>query len=171
MTTDPQQPTGQNQAPGGQGCPDLDSGTRQRYFNTRREHPRYPAHLALSEARLATFIDENTEEVDTGLLSLDGRVRVRFEPDEWVEYDNLAGDCFNPQHMGKLSGGLRTLRAQEKAFKARLEDEGVWGFIVERRCPQCNEWQGLDSCWGFDGEPYQGAYADSLVSAIQEVTL
>lgn len=106
---------------------------------------------ALRVAKVQAFVDHNWYDLESA-----GKVRCRIEPDTDVDYEFLAGDTYNVEINGStVPGGKRTIEAQEKAFKRSLEMDGVWGYIVEVRCPCCDNWEHVDSCWGFTGDPYK----------------
>jgi hypothetical protein len=129
------------------------------------------AKPALEIARLQALIYEKTEDssdYDIELISEDENVRLKFVQDEYVCYEDLAGDTYNVEYNAdSVPGGERTILAQEKAFKALIDNEGVWGFVIEKKCPQCNQWEHYESCWGFVGEIPEIEYIHSLASALQ----
>lgn len=108
-----------------------------------------PANACLALAKRKAFVGHIW-----GKLEAEGRVRIRFDVDEYAQYEDLAGDCYNVEiNADSVPGGERTILAQEKDFKRQIERDGVWGFIVERKCPCCGNWEHVDSCWGFVGRP------------------
>ena len=110
---------------------------------------------ALAFAKAAIWVDHNWLPVNENgvALSLDGNWRLRIEPDEWRDLDDLFGDTYDIDiHAGTVPGGARTIKAQYKAAIARIERDGVWGWILERKCGACGNWEHVDSCWGYDGE-------------------
>lgn len=112
-------------------------------------HPNQPrAGACLRMARQRAEFDDSFDLEGDAYVSNDGRVRLRIVADEHP-YD--PGDMFDVKaHASTVPGGERAIRAQEKAFWSRIERDGVWGFIVERRCAACGHWEHVDSCWGFD---------------------
>lgn len=113
-----------------------------------------PAKGCLSHARELAEFDAAFEGDSSGAMVSDcGRVRLRIEPDdECRSWDELFGDSFDPLHAGDVPGGLRTLKAQEKEARARIERDGVWGFVVET--VRADKWEHSGSCWGFDSLDY-----------------
>lgn len=128
-----------------------------------------------------------------------GLVRLAIVPDECCDYDDLAGDTFDVDaHRDTVPGGERAIVAQGKAYKARIEQEGVWGIVGEYRlsvpdagerftvyCGACDRgepcadhWpESADSCWGFVGTDYEssgydldimGATIDALREALRD---
>ena len=110
-------------------------------------------------------------------------VRMRFAPDEDFSYDDMCGDMFNVEHKASsVHGGARTIIAQEKAYKAMLERDGVWGCIGEftlddcdgnsrckepdtygRRARQCDcgaTWHHGASLWALEGTDDYGYQTD-----------
>lgn len=100
----------------------------------------------------------------------DGNWRVRVVPDESHTLKDLEGDMFNiDMHADTVHGGKRTIEAQRKDFERKLEREGVWGYILERKIPACSvcgmgeRWEHVDSCFGFDGIDYLQEYIEEEV--------
>lgn len=73
---------------------------------------------------------------------------------EYVDVDfdleNLKGDCFNPK--ANPNQDADTLKNEETQFETLVENEGVFGYVLERWNPAPGTgWEHLDSCWGFVG--------------------
>lgn len=98
----------------------------------------------------------------------DDQIRVRFIPDEISQYDDLAGDIFNPEHASTVDGGLRTIKSQEREFDRSIERDGVWGWQIQKCCRECRAEKHVDSCWGFIGAPPEESYIPELAMAIRE---
>lgn len=80
-------------------------------------------------------------------------VRIRLEPDEWWNWENLEGDSYNVElHVDTVPGGERTILAQQKEFRALVEREGVWVVITEYRLNEDDEWEHGDSIGGIVAE-------------------
>lgn len=79
----------------------------------------------------------------------DEQYRIREVPDEFVDMEYLKGDAFNPEHNPALSP--YELAISELEFESQVEDEGVYGYILERF--DGIEYRPVESCWGFVG-PY-----------------
>ena len=84
-------------------------------------------------------------------------IRLRILPDEGMSYEDLAGDCFNPD----LHSNKRELVSQEKAFIREIEIEGVWGVVGEYWNGET--WEHADSCWGFIGDHWQESGHDETI--------
>ena len=90
------------------------------------------ANAALRNAKTQAFVWHNWDKLEQA-----GFVRVRIEPDYDLSYDDLAGDSFDIElNADSVPGGARTIQAQEKRFKSLIEQDGVWGYIVERKGKQ-----------------------------------
>lgn len=76
-------------------------------------------------------------------------VRVRIEPADDVDMDDLKGDMFNRRANPDIPE--QVMRREEKAFEELVNREGVWGIISEYRDPNTGKWEHADSCWGFVG--------------------
>lgn len=71
-------------------------------------------------------------------------VRLRFVPDDDSSFVDMCGDCFSIEHNAdSVPGGARTLIAQEKKFKRKLESDGIWGCIGEFTLDDC---EGYSRC-------------------------
>lgn len=93
-----------------------------------------------------------------------GKVRIRLLPDECADYDNLAGDMFNPAVNTDIEP--EELERQEQEFKDRINRDGVWGVVGEFWNGE--EWEEADSCWGFVGDDWKGSGYDK---EIRETTI
>lgn len=125
--------------------------TATEYARIRHASPGYPAQHAIREARNRDRFNRLFTLTGDGAVSDDGSVRIRIVPDD-EPYD--PGTMFDESEADSIPGGLRALKAQEKAFWDKLERDGVWGFIVEKKCPKCGNWEHVDSCFGFDDSEY-----------------
>ncbi len=102
-------------------------------------------------------------------------IRVKAVPDEFMEWDDMVGDCFSESNADTVPGGMRTIKAQESAYRRRLDSEGVWGFVGEYRLSPGSAWVEADSLWGCDDPSetsetaleVQSATIDSLVTALK----
>lgn len=105
------------------------------------------------------------KEFDT--LEDEGKVRIRVEPDESCDYEDLAGDTFNPDVNNDIP--VEQLEREEREFKNRLECDGVWGVIGEVKCAHCGNWEHVDSCWGFVGDDWKesGYDVDIMAACIE----
>ena len=108
-------------------------------MNVRKEYARrralgWSASYALQCAKTAArFADLEGED----------RVRFRVEPD----------------HMPFEHGDM----GDEKETNERIDRDGLWGIVSERRCSKCGSWHHVDSVWGFIGEDWRDSGYDTDV--------
>lgn len=143
---------------------------RKDYRSLQQEsakHPEWIGHnRAVNHWRIAKDQQTIRRLIGAGLL------RIRIAPDEDCSWDNLVGDCFDIEvNASSIPNSERTIKAQEKRFQERIEQDGVWGIIAEYRARPCAEhfdrviscqdsdfagrctgWNHGGSCWGFDYE-------------------
>lgn len=101
------------------------------------------AREALRDARIVAAFEANAE------------VRLRVEYDQRANFDDLAGDMFNPKYDG-LTHSQR--ERERKAFEERVRDEGATGIIGEYFDGE--DWQRADSVWGFIGDDWKDSGYD-----------
>ena len=87
----------------------------------------------------------------------DGLVRLRIEPDELCDYDNLAGDSFNPEVNTDIQPHV--LAREEREFIDKINRDGVWGIIIGEFW-NGEEWIHADSVWGFVGDDWKDSGYD-----------
>lgn len=94
---------------------------------------------------------------------------IEVEDADWL-YENLAGDAFNPRVNTDISP--EELARQEQEFIDLINNEGVYGYVLERWNPSPDKgWEHVDSCWGFVGrysfsEPkFKHYIVDELIQA------
>lgn len=126
-----------------------------------------PARYCLNIAKQYAEIDKLWEDAEKN-----GMVRIRIEPDDMTDYDDLVGDCYDVElNQDSVPGGARTIIAQGKAFQRTIERDGIWGYIAEYCivCDTCGRdaWEYAESCWGFAGEVYEEALYDGKYAALQ----
>ena len=88
----------------------------------------------------------------------DDIVRIRIEPDDSADLDNLLGDCFDPDVNSDIQPHVLARQRQEEID--RINRDGVYGIIGEYKCPCCGNWQQVDSCWGFIGDDWKDSGYD-----------
>jgi len=102
-----------------------------------------------------------TRELFEKLESL-GLVRINIIPDAHCSMDDLKGDCYDVAlNASTVPGGERTIKAQEKAFEAKVERDGVWGVVGEYRTSADEQWEQADSCFGFVGDDWKDSGTDT----------
>ena len=91
-------------------------------------------------------------------------VRLRTEPDTCWDYEDLAGDTYNPEVNDDIPA--ERLAREEREFRNRIDREGVYGLVAERKCPACGQWETVDSVWGFVGDDWEmSGYDEDLALA------
>lgn len=88
----------------------------------------------------------------------DGLVRVRVEPDEMSSLEDMEGDCFNPEVNPEINSNV--LKREQKLFRGQIEQDGIWGYIVEVFVN--GGWYHLDSCWGFTADYVREGCAENV---------
>jgi hypothetical protein len=95
-----------------------------------------------------------------------GFVRLHLEPDYCSTFEDLAGDTYDiDSNASTVNGGERTIKAQEKAERERIDRDGVWGLIGQVKCSECGQWKDIDSVWGFVGEDWKDSGYDVDIMA------
>ena len=89
-----------------------------------------------------------------------GLVELTARPDCDCCMDDLEGDCFSEECERTAPGGRRAVRAQRKAFRERVDADGVWGLVGRYRLTQDGPWVDADSVWGFVGEEWRDSGYD-----------
>lgn len=84
-------------------------------------------------------------------LEDDGKVRLKIEPDESADFDDLCGDSFNPKVNPEIS--YNNLMLQKSHFRDKVNQEGVWGIVGEYYNGE--KWIHADSVWGFVGDDWK----------------
>ena len=88
-------------------------------------------------------------------------VRLQIIPDEFVDLDNLFGDCYNPDVNTDIKPEI--LEKQRQQEIDRINQDGVWGIVGEYF--NGVEWVQTDSVWGFVGSDWQDSGYDSDIMA------
>ncbi len=89
--------------------------------------------------------------------------------DSYIDMESLKGDCYCPKVNSDIAP--EELSKQELAFENKVEDEGVYGFILEKWDPSPGMgWENLDSVWGYVGEynPNDKEYNHDIVEEFKE---
>lgn len=87
----------------------------------------------------------------------EGLVRLRIEPDEICDLDNLLGDGFDPKHNPDIPAAK--LAKEREEYVEKIDRDGVWGIIGEYWDGEA--WQVADSVWGFVGDDYRDSGWDT----------
>jgi len=94
-----------------------------------------------------------------------GSMRLIRMHDMAFDLEELKGDCYSPAaHPDMLPDQLR---AEERKFERRVEQDGVWGYEVQTWNPGIGEgWEHVDSIWGFVGEDFEGSGHDAHLRSL-----
>lgn len=86
----------------------------------------------------------------------------KFEaiPDEDYSFRDLCGDCYNAAANPDIPPAR--LEKERKAFRSRVDRQGVWGVKIRVRLNRGKDWDcaqvpGMDSIWGFVGDDFIGS--------------
>jgi len=93
-----------------------------------------------------------------------GYIRITYEADHFVDIDELAGDTYNPEANPDIPKAR--IDREFEVFKRRIEAEGVWSVLAQYRLDlTADNWQTVDSIWGFVGQDCHDYEGDLLESA------
>ena len=77
--------------------------------------------------------------------------RIIEVPDEYADMGDLKGDTYNPSVNDDIP--IDELKRQEKDFESLVNNEGVYGYALEKWNPDVGiGWEHVDSCFGFVGQ-------------------
>lgn len=76
--------------------------------------------------------------------------RIIEKYDYNFDMDSLKGDLFNHEVNPEMDA--EQLKTDESNFEMLVATEGVYGYVLEKKCLSCGTWEHVDSCWGFIGE-------------------
>lgn len=135
-------------------------------FQDRLTHSHFsPCSLpnAYKRVRKQYWTDRVWDKLETA-----GLVKIEWPPDDSANLDDLMGDCYDEKlNADSVPGGVRTIRAQKKAFIARVERDGVYGIVGYYRTSPDEKWEHGDSCWGFVGTDDNGYLPDIKSQTIE----
>jgi hypothetical protein len=114
-------------------------------------HHKVTAESAWKSAKYIVDVEQRWQ-----LAEDNEQVRFRVEYDELADYENLAGDSFNPEVNTDIQPHI--LEREEREFIDKINREGVWGIIGEFWNGE--EWIQADSVWGFVGDDWKGSGYD-----------
>jgi hypothetical protein len=84
-----------------------------------------------------------------------GEFRIVEIQDNYFDFDDLCGDTYNPKVNSDIDPEV--LAEDLKHFTDLVNNEGVYGYELQKRSPEVNEgWGHVDSCWGFVGQYTKG---------------
>ncbi len=82
--------------------------------------------------------------------------RIVEVPDEVSTFADLCGDSFSPKDNPSIEPEI--LKRDEQKFTRKVENEGIFGYILERWNPEIGEgWEDVSSFFGFVGAYQEGA--------------
>lgn len=84
----------------------------------------------------------------------EGIYRIIEIADDLYDIDDLCGDMFLPECFTDMNGltAAQIAEKEKKIFIERIENEGVFGYILEKWNPEVGQgWEHVDSCFGFVG--------------------
>lgn len=85
--------------------------------------------------------------------------RFYAEEDSHFMIDNIKGELFDPKVHTDIDPDL--LKRHERELEERIENEGVWGIVLEKWDPAVGiGWEHIDSCWGFVGGDWKDSGHD-----------
>lgn len=85
------------------------------------------------------------------IIFSEGEYRIVEREDFDLRMDDLKGDTFNRKVNPEIPE--ERMAEEERHFEELVEREGVFGYVLERWCPQIDAgWEHVDSCWGFVGQ-------------------
>ena len=82
-------------------------------------------------------------------------LRIRMEPDDVCDMEDLKGDCFNPRVNDDIDPDV--LAEQERDFEDAVRQYGVWCLLAEYK-DEDGEWTTCDSICGLCDEDAVSLY-------------
>lgn len=79
-----------------------------------------------------------------------GIYRITEHLDLDTNLNDLKGDSYNPKENPSIDANV--LKAEEMFFESLVENEGIFGYVLEKKCTACGQYEHIDSCWGFVGQ-------------------
>lgn len=95
-------------------------------------------------------------------------VTLKREPDDWVSYDDLMGDSYDPEANPDIDPNV--LKKQEEAFRQRIDVEGVYVYSSAYLLPDGTT-EDSDTIGGFVGNDFFGSGYEPqvMLAALDEV--
>lgn len=84
-----------------------------------------------------------------------GLFRIVLVEDDHFNFEDLCGDCYNPEANPDIE--VTTLARQKRAFRARVNSQGVYGAVLQVRAMPTAEWINIESLWGLVGMDFVGS--------------
>jgi len=84
-------------------------------------------------------------------------VRLRIVPDEIDDWDFLLGDTYKPECHPDIP--VSQIEREKTEYLEKIYRDGVWGIVGE--IFNGEEWQTIDSCFGFVGEEWRDSGYDT----------
>ena len=89
----------------------------------------------------------------------DELVMLQIDPDESADLENLEGDSYSPECNPDIKPEI--LRKERDHFLWRINNDGVWGMVGKVKCRHCDNWETVDSVWGFVGDDWKDSVYDT----------
>jgi hypothetical protein len=137
-----------------------------RKFHYSEQYGRmFPGGTAKASREYA--IRRDAVETEFNNLKQRGLVGLRFPPDDHWCFEDLEGDAYDVDlNKDTVPGGERTIKAQQKEFRRKVEQDGVFGIEAVALGNV------VDSIWGFAGDyddDFGGYGTDMKQAAIDAV--
>jgi hypothetical protein len=87
-----------------------------------------------------------------------GVFRIMMVVDDTYTFEHLCGDVYNPEANPDINPTV--LARQKRAFRARVNREGVFGAVMQCRDTPTGEWVDVESGWGYVGDDFIGSGYD-----------
>jgi len=96
-----------------------------------------------------------------------GLFRVVLVEDDTYSFEELCGDVYSPEANPDVD--VTVLARQKRAFRARVNKDGVYGSVAQVRETPLDEWVVIESIWGFVGDDFIGSgYESDFINAASE---
>jgi len=106
---------------------------------------------------LAGVITSDVKRVEAARVL--GMFRVVLVEDETYSFEDLCGDMYNPEANPDVD--VTVLARQKRAYRARVNRDGVYGSLAQVRNTPTGLWVTVESIWGFVGEDFIGSGYES----------
>jgi hypothetical protein len=100
-------------------------------------------------------VGKNTDVTRVTSAFMLGLFRIVLVEDDNYSFEDLCGDCYNPEANPDIE--VTTLARQKRAFRARVNSQGVYGAVMQVRPIPTEEWINIESLWGLVGMDFIGS--------------
>lgn len=94
----------------------------------------------------------------------DGRARICVEPEE-ENYFDVYGE---PEGYTDADGNEVTPEQEREDIIDLIERDGLWYYFAQVRCPQCGNWETVDSIGMVIGSLDGSGYREDFIEAINK---